>query len=91
MQGLMDYPNEIGEYFNSKGVSLIFIFRKNLLRRMVSLLANIYDTNAKLLNGTHKAHVQSHQEVTLFLFLHSFIYYFTRPSRTRTRHTHSVL
>ncbi|KAE8713420.1 hypothetical protein F3Y22_tig00110210pilonHSYRG00105 [Hibiscus syriacus] len=33
------------------------LFRKNVLRRLVSLLANARDKEAKLLNGTHKSHV----------------------------------
>lgn len=54
---------EIVEYFNNKGVSVIFLFRRNLLRRMVSVLANSYDRYARLLNGTHKSHVHSIEEV----------------------------
>lgn len=80
VQGLMQYHKEIVEYFNRRGVSVIFLFRRNLLRRLVSVLANSYDRYAKLLNGTHKSHVHSHQEVTLSLSLslcahtqHSFI------------------
>lgn len=61
-QGLMGYHNEIVDYFNDRGVSVIFLFRRNLLRRMVSDLANSYDRYAKLLNGTHKSHVHSHEE-----------------------------
>ncbi|XP_031258747.1 uncharacterized protein LOC116116841 [Pistacia vera] len=61
-QGLMEHHREIVEYFNHKGVSAIFLFRRNLLRRMVSVLANSYDRYAKLLNGTHKSHVHSSQE-----------------------------
>ncbi|KAK3222407.1 hypothetical protein Dsin_009432 [Dipteronia sinensis] len=61
-QGLMEYHEEIVEYFNRRGVSAIFLFRRNLLRRLVSVLANSYDRYAKLLNGTHKAHVHSHTE-----------------------------
>ncbi|KAK4840168.1 hypothetical protein QYF36_001425 [Acer negundo] len=61
-QGLMEYHEEIVEYFNRRGVSAIFLFRRNLLRRLVSVLANSYDRHAKLLNGTHKAHVHSHTE-----------------------------
>ncbi|MBA0727307.1 hypothetical protein Golax_000306, partial [Gossypium laxum] len=57
--GLMQYHKEIVEYFNARGVSAIFLFRRNLLRRMISILANSYDQNAKLLNGTHKSHVHS--------------------------------
>ncbi|GAB2259846.1 hypothetical protein Droror1_Dr00010701 [Drosera rotundifolia] len=61
-QGLMEHHKQIVEYFNDKGVSLIILFRRNLLRRMVSLLANSYDRHAKLLNGTHKSHVHSSEE-----------------------------
>lgn len=66
MQGLIEHHKEIVEYFNRRGVSAIFLFRRNLLRRMVSDLANSYDRYAKLLNGTHKAHVHSVEEVSLF-------------------------
>ncbi|EOX91370.1 P-loop containing nucleoside triphosphate hydrolases superfamily protein isoform 3 [Theobroma cacao] len=61
-QGLMEHHKEIVEYFNHRGVSAIFLFRRNLLRRMVSVLANSYDRYAKLLNGTHKSHVHSQEE-----------------------------
>ncbi|KAL2906201.1 Nodulation protein H [Bienertia sinuspersici] len=61
-QGLMDYPKEIVEYFNRRSVSAIFLFRRNLLRRLVSVLANSFDRHAKLLNGTHKSHVHSLEE-----------------------------
>lgn len=59
----MDYHREIANYVNWKGVSLVFLFRRNLLRRLVSELANAYDRSAKLLNGTHKSHVHSKEEV----------------------------
>uniref|UniRef100_A0A2N9HT78 Sulfotransferase n=1 Tax=Fagus sylvatica TaxID=28930 RepID=A0A2N9HT78_FAGSY len=58
-QGLMEHHKEIVEYFKKRGVSAIFLFRKNLLRRMISVLANTYDKAAKPLNGTHKSHVHS--------------------------------
>ncbi|XP_057968388.1 uncharacterized protein LOC131157935 [Malania oleifera] len=61
-QGLMEHHEEIVEYFNTRGVSVVFLFRKNILRRMVSVLANSYDRYAKLLNGTHKSHVHSSEE-----------------------------
>ncbi|KMT05195.1 hypothetical protein BVRB_7g173410 isoform B [Beta vulgaris subsp. vulgaris] len=35
---------------------------RNLLRRMISILANTYDRDFKLLNGTHKSHVHSPHE-----------------------------
>ncbi|CAM8921894.1 unnamed protein product [Rhodiola kirilowii] len=61
-QGLMDYHDDIAEYFNRRRVSVIFLFRRNLLRRLVSVLANSYDRYAKLLNGTHKSHVHTIEE-----------------------------
>lgn len=64
----MENHKEIVEYFNSKGVSVILLFRRNTLRRMVSMLANSYDRHAKLLNGTHKSHVHSFEEVSSSLF-----------------------
>ncbi|XP_060189481.1 uncharacterized protein LOC132618441 [Lycium barbarum] len=63
-QGLIQHHKEIAEYFNSKGVSVIFLFRRNLLCRMVSVLANSYDCYARLLNGTHKSHVHSPEEAS---------------------------
>ncbi|CAJ2644725.1 unnamed protein product [Trifolium pratense] len=64
-QGLMDHHKEIVEYLEQKQVSAIFLFRRNLLRRMVSVLANTYDKDFKLLNGTHKSHVHSTMEATI--------------------------
>ncbi|KAI8554446.1 hypothetical protein RHMOL_Rhmol05G0099500 [Rhododendron molle] len=64
-QGLMQNHKEIVEYFNANGVSTIFLFRRNLLRRMISILANSYDQNAKPLNGTHKSHVHSPHEAAI--------------------------
>jgi len=64
MQGLMKNHEEIVEYFKTRGVSAIFLFRRNLLRRMISVLANSYDRDAKPLNGTHKSHVHSPKEVS---------------------------
>lgn len=61
-QGLMAHHEEIVEYFNRRNVYTIFLFRRNLLRRLVSLLANDHDRGAKQLNGTHKAHVHSTNE-----------------------------
>lgn len=64
-QGLLQHQEEIVEYFKNKGVSAILLFRRNLLRRMVSILANSYDQRAKLLNGTHKSHVHSPTEAEI--------------------------
>lgn len=65
----MAFHDEIVEYFNRRGVSVIFLFRKNLLQRLVSVLANSYDRQARQLNGTHKSHVHSVDEVPFALFL----------------------
>ncbi|VVA98534.1 unnamed protein product [Arabis nemorensis] len=64
-QGLMKHHEEIVEYFKTRGVSANFLFRRNLLRRMISVLANSYDRNAKLLNGSHKSHVHSPKEAEI--------------------------
>ncbi|XP_010268907.1 PREDICTED: uncharacterized protein LOC104605719 isoform X2 [Nelumbo nucifera] len=64
-QGVMEHHQAIVEYFNRRGVSAIFLFRRNLLRRMISVLANSYDRDAKLLNGTHKSHVHSLDEAKI--------------------------
>jgi hypothetical protein len=55
---------EIAEYFNRRGVSAIFLFRRNLLRQLVSQLANNHDRYIRQLNGTHKAHVHTTDEVS---------------------------
>ncbi|KAL9415086.1 hypothetical protein AB3S75_043373 [Citrus x aurantiifolia] len=64
-QGLLQQHEDIAEYFRTRGVSAIFLFRRNQLRRMISVLANSYDRNAKLLNGTHKSHVHSPHEAEI--------------------------
>ncbi|KAJ4814630.1 P-loop containing nucleoside triphosphate hydrolases superfamily protein [Rhynchospora pubera] len=61
-QGLVDNYDDIVEYFVRRGISAIFIFRRNLLRRIVSQIANDFDRNFKQLNGTHKSHVHTIQE-----------------------------
>lgn len=61
-QGLLLNHDDIASYFNRRGVSAIFLFRRNLLRRWVSILANNHDRDIKQLNGTHKAHVHSKDE-----------------------------
>ncbi|KAF8112290.1 hypothetical protein N665_0065s0067 [Sinapis alba] len=63
--GLMKHHEEIVEYFKTRGVSSIFLFRRNLLSRMVSVLATSYDRDAKLLKGTHKSHVHSSKEAEI--------------------------
>ncbi|CAA6659451.1 unnamed protein product [Spirodela intermedia] len=64
-QGPMEHHEEITKYFNRRGVFVIFLFRRNLLRRMVSVIANSHDRYAKLLNGTHKSHVHSADEAVI--------------------------
>ncbi|XP_020586737.1 uncharacterized protein LOC110028983 isoform X2 [Phalaenopsis equestris] len=64
-QGLMDHYEDIVDYFNLRGVSAILLLRRNHLRRLVSLLANIHDQKAKQLNGTHLAHVHSKDEADI--------------------------
>lgn len=65
----MKHHQEIIKYFNRRGVSAIFLLRRNLLQRYVSILANAHDSAMKQLNGTHKAHVHSKDEVHFFPFL----------------------
>lgn len=61
-QGVMEYKRETVSYLRDHLVSVIFLFRKNILRRYVSILANSFDRVAKQLNGTHLAHVHSKEE-----------------------------
>ncbi|GJN10850.1 hypothetical protein PR202_ga28983 [Eleusine coracana subsp. coracana] len=61
-QGILDNPADIVSYLNKKGVSVLFLFRRNTLRRLISVLSNDYDRDAKQLNGTHKSHVHSKEE-----------------------------
>ncbi|KAG6477962.1 nodulation protein H-like isoform X1 [Zingiber officinale] len=72
-QGLMDHHEEIVKYFNERGVYAILLFRRNLLRRMVSQLANDHDRIAKQLNGKHKAHVHSQYEADVLAKYKPFI------------------
>ncbi|GKB46925.1 hypothetical protein Tco_0897678 [Tanacetum coccineum] len=65
VMGLMQNHEAIVDYFNTKGVSMIFLFRRNLLRRRISILANAYDQSAKPLNGKHKSHVHSPDEAKI--------------------------
>lgn len=64
-QGLIANHKKIVDYFKTRGVSAVFLFRRNLLRQMVSLLANDHDRSTKQLNGTHKAHVHSKDEANV--------------------------
>ncbi|CAN0922244.1 hypothetical protein LINGRAHAP2_LOCUS32992 [Linum grandiflorum] len=58
-QGVLEHHEGIVDYFNRNGVHAIFLFRRNLIRRLISVLANSYDKSKKPLNGTHKSHVHS--------------------------------
>ncbi|TXG64365.1 hypothetical protein EZV62_011359 [Acer yangbiense] len=49
-QGLLQHHEEIVEYFRTRGVSAIFLFRRNLLRRMIS--AEILARYKPLINAT---------------------------------------
>ncbi|MCO5614406.1 hypothetical protein L7F22_068687 [Adiantum nelumboides] len=64
-QGLMEYKREIAAYLKRNSVSVIFLFRRNILRRYVSILANTFDREKKQFNGTHRAHVHSEEEASL--------------------------
>lgn len=63
-QGPMEYNREVREYFEEMGVSVILLLRRNVLKRLISILANAYDRRVKPLNGTHKSHVHSVEEVS---------------------------
>ncbi|CAN0872925.1 hypothetical protein LINGRAHAP2_LOCUS10233 [Linum grandiflorum] len=58
-QGVSAHHEGIVDYFNRNGVHAIFLFRRNLIRRLISVLANSYDKSKKPLNGTHKSHVHT--------------------------------
>ncbi|WOL02784.1 hypothetical protein Cni_G11503 [Canna indica] len=64
-QGLMANHEEIVKYFDERGVYAILLFRRNLLRRLVSQLANDHDRRTKQLNGKHRAHVHSEHEANV--------------------------
>ncbi|GAQ86632.1 P-loop containing nucleoside triphosphate hydrolases superfamily protein [Klebsormidium nitens] len=62
-QGVMDHWQDWLEYVRAHGVSVVVLFRRNTLRRMVSVAANGYDKQAKLVDGEqHKSHVHSAEE-----------------------------
>lgn len=64
-QGILENHDDIVSYLNKKGVSVVFLLRRNTLRRLISVLANNYDRDAKQLNGTHKSHVHSKEEAEI--------------------------
>ncbi|KAH7293427.1 hypothetical protein KP509_28G025500 [Ceratopteris richardii] len=61
-QGVTEYKREVAAYLKSKSVSIIFLFRKNILRQYISNLANIFDQETRKLNGEHLAHVKTEEE-----------------------------
>ncbi|CAH1439052.1 unnamed protein product [Lactuca virosa] len=68
-QGLMEHRKEILRYFAKRGISVIFFQRRNMLHRLVSILANSFDKHVKLLNDMHVSHVHSPEEVyNTFMF-----------------------
>jgi len=69
MQGPVEYHEEVLEYFKRMGVSIILLRRRNVLKRLISIMANDFDRREKLLNGTHKSHVHSLEEVPLSSFV----------------------
>jgi hypothetical protein len=73
----MEYRREVLDYFERMGVSVILLLRRNVLKRLISIMANTYDRLVKPLNGTHKSHVHSVEEVALFSLspLHYYYYY----------------
>ncbi|KAK8950866.1 hypothetical protein KSP39_PZI003409 [Platanthera zijinensis] len=60
-QGILDNHEGIVDYLNHRGISVILLFRRNHLRRLVSHKANNYDGLSK----THKAHAQSKNEADI--------------------------
>lgn len=47
-------------------MSVVLLVRRNSLRRLISVLANIYDRGKKLVDGKeHRSHVHSAEEVSL--------------------------
>ncbi|GJN07795.1 hypothetical protein PR202_ga25658 [Eleusine coracana subsp. coracana] len=63
--GLVEYHHGIANYLNKKGAMVIFLFRRNTLRRLISVEANNYDRRTKQLNGIHKSHVHSKDEADI--------------------------
>ncbi|PAN49543.1 hypothetical protein PAHAL_9G455500 [Panicum hallii] len=64
-QGLMEHHQDIVDYLIRKGAMVILLFRRNTLRRLISVLANNYDRRTKQLNGIHKSHVHSKEEAEI--------------------------
>lgn len=76
----MEYNREVLEHFERMGVSVILLLRRNVLKRLISIMANSYDRRVKPLNGTHKSHVHSVEEVPLFSHIYLISKYFQEQS-----------
>eukprot|EP00897_Mesotaenium_endlicherianum_P008115 jgi/Mesen1/7331/ME000377S06550 len=61
-QGAMEFNKEVAEYFAQRKVSIILLLRRNVLKRLISILANAHDRKMRLLDGEHKSHVHSAEE-----------------------------
>lgn len=61
-QGAMEYHKEVRAFFDANRVSIVLLLRRNVLRRLVSILANAHDRKAKRAAGLHKSHVHSRAE-----------------------------
>jgi hypothetical protein len=61
----MEHHQDIVDYLIRKGAMVILLFRRNTLRRLISVLANNYDRRTKQLNGIHKSHVHSKEEAEI--------------------------
>eukprot|EP00271_Cylindrocystis_brebissonii_P013008 TRINITY_DN3254_c0_g1_i1.p1 TRINITY_DN3254_c0_g1~~TRINITY_DN3254_c0_g1_i1.p1 ORF type:complete len:349 (+),score=54.17 TRINITY_DN3254_c0_g1_i1:239-1285(+) len=61
-QGAMEYGREVSAFFEQHHVSVVMLLRRNLLKRLISILANAYDRKNKTLDGKHKSHVHSEED-----------------------------
>eukprot|EP00850_Spirogloea_muscicola_P025056 SM002097S06540 [mRNA] locus=s2097:132:1782:- [translate_table: standard] len=60
--GAMEYNREVAAHFREHGVSVVMLLRRNVLRRLISILANAEDRRLRVLGGEHKSHVHSTEE-----------------------------
>ena len=60
-QGVIEYHPQVLSYFHKRQVSIVLLLRRNVLRRLVSILANAHDR--KLRGNEHKAHTHDTEEV----------------------------
>jgi hypothetical protein len=65
LQGALQYRRELVDFVRERGVSIVVLLRRNSLRRLISVLANIYDQGKKVVDGKeHRSHVHSQEEVS---------------------------